>query len=66
MADRPGWGEDFERVATTTDPALISWRQQVIADARKILNMNGTPTNDNIAYPAGHPFCLGGETPPAP
>jgi uncharacterized protein GlcG (DUF336 family) len=34
-------------------------------DARKILNMNGTPTSDNIAYPS-HPFCLGGETSPAP
>jgi uncharacterized protein GlcG (DUF336 family) len=34
---------------------------------RKNLGMNGTPSNDNISYgPAGHPTCLGGETPPAP
>jgi len=34
-------------------------------DARKILNMNTTPSNDNISYPA-HPHCVGGETVPAP
>jgi hypothetical protein len=34
-------------------------------DARKILNMNGTPSNDNISYPS-HPHCIGGETAPAP
>jgi uncharacterized protein GlcG (DUF336 family) len=36
-------------------------------EARKLLGLNGTPTNDNISYAAGnHPQCLGGETPPAP
>lgn len=35
-------------------------------DARKILQRNVTPTNDNISYPGGHPKCLGGETPPLP
>ena len=35
-------------------------------DARKILNLNVTPSSDNISYPLGHPTCVGGETPPAP
>jgi uncharacterized protein GlcG (DUF336 family) len=39
----------------------IAWR------ARKELGLNLTPSNDNISYgPGGHPFCLGGEAPPAP
>jgi hypothetical protein len=39
----------------------IAWR------ARKALGLHLTPSNDNITYgPNGHPFCLGGETPPAP
>jgi hypothetical protein len=39
----------------------IAWR------ARKALGLNVTPSNDNISYGAGgHPFCRGGETPPAP
>lgn len=35
-------------------------------EARKLLGLSDTPTSDNISYPAGHPVCLGGETPPAP
>lgn len=39
----------------------IAWK------TRKGLALNITPTNDNISYgPTAHPFCLGGETPPAP
>ena len=39
----------------------IAWK------ARKLLHLNVTPTNDNIGYgPGAHPFCVGGETPPAP
>ena len=39
----------------------IAWK------ARQLLHLNAAPTNDNIAYgPGAHPFCLGGETPPAP
>ena len=39
----------------------IAWK------ARQLLHLNATPTNDNIGYgPGAHPFCLGGETPPAP
>ena len=39
----------------------IAWK------ARQLLHLNAAPTNDNIASgPGAHPFCLGGETPPAP
>jgi uncharacterized protein GlcG (DUF336 family) len=39
----------------------IAWK------ARKLLGLNATPNSDNIAYgPGAHPFCVGGETPPAP
>lgn len=39
----------------------VAWK------TRKTLGLNVTPTSDNISYGAGaHPFCLGGETPPAP
>ena len=38
----------------------IAWK------ARQELGLNGTPSNDNISYPVGHPQCLGGETPPLP
>jgi uncharacterized protein GlcG (DUF336 family) len=39
----------------------IAWK------ARQVLALNVTPTSDNIAYGASaHPFCVGGETPPAP
>jgi hypothetical protein len=35
----------------------IAWKM------RQLLELNHTPTADNISYPA-HPTCLGGETPP--
>jgi len=39
----------------------VAWK------ARKLLGLNVTPNSDNIVYGAGnHPFCLGGEVPPAP
>lgn len=39
----------------------VAWK------TRKTLGLNITPSNDNISYgPGAHPFCLGGETPPAP
>ncbi len=35
-------------------------------EARKLLGLNVTPSDDNISYPMGHPLCFGAETPPAP